>query len=1131
MMTAIASHILALPLWAALLVVFALPALESSAFVGFIFPGEIALILGGVLAYEGRVPLVAVLAAGIAGAIVGDSIGYGVGRRFGRGILDGTLGRLVHSRHLDRAEVYLAERGGKAVFFGRFTAALRVMIPGLAGMSGLRYRTFLAFNVASAVAWGTLSVMLGYLGGSSWQHVEHIASRIGLVALAALVLAGVGGVLLRRTGPDRFKRAAAALGSSSPVRLIRERFPHTSGWVVARLDATGPTGLALTAAIAVAIAATWIALGISQDVLGHEELALLDPRIHQWVLAHRTPGLDVFFEIVTWLGATAVTVPVLTVVGIVLARRRRSWAPVLDIAVVYGTAVFLHAVVGQVVHRSRPPATDWLVSAHGWAYPSGHTTQAVAAWGILAVLVASPRNRFLAGAAAAVIAILVAASRVYVGVHWTTDVLAGAAMATAILALWSGFRQSWFATNTQPDISHLRSICITTGGAHSPGRDNRHTQGSSAGPAPRRNVVREKRSPPTSVVQARGVKATASSSPAGPACADARLPSRSAPSDVGSGCAELPVWGGTLVGMRHEVHATTPANTEVRGWFRAYGLQVVLAIGLYGAAVVVAGIYHLPVRDPDDSIVGPFYIRLPLIAVACFLIDVGARCLHGGLVGWRSRIPAVVRERWHVRRVRLVLIGMGSWYLAYVGFRNLKSYVPFVRPHLMDDDLLRLDRKLAFGHDPATLLHDLLGTGVTAHLMSITYVAWIVFLTLSLLIALFWTSNLDTACWYVTAVAVNWVLGVSIYYLVPSTGPIYAHPAMFADLPHTQVTDIARSWLADRTDMLADPFGTSALQTIAAFASLHVSVMVTASLIAMMIKLRPAFLQWALWLFLVLNILATVYLGWHYVLDVFGGMAIGLAAVWTAAWGTGNQHRLPALLSLRHEHDNVLTSEARVSDKSIGIPGLARPERERFWTWATVVTMVRTIGSLTLIVLAIRGHSMSVLLGGLAVYWVGDILDGWLARRLDQETRIGAVADILSDRLSVVPFFVGVVWLERTWAVPVGVYLAEFLVVDLLLSLAFLAWPLVSPNYFYLVDHRIWCFNWSPLAKALNSAAFIGILLLTQDAVLATAFALALLMLKCLSVARLLRVGLPAAAARDRPFRNAVPQPTRRGSW
>jgi hypothetical protein len=463
---------------------------------------------------------------------------------------------------------------------------------------------------------------------------------------------------------------------------------------------------------------------------------------------------------------------------------------------------------------------------------------------------------------------------------------------------------------------------------------------------------------------------------------------------------------------------------------------------------------------------------------------------------------------------------MGSWYLAYVGFRNLKSYVPFVRPHTMDNTLLQVDRKLALGHDPAVVLHDLLGTGVAAHLMSITYVAWILFLSLSLLVALFWTRNLDTACWYVTAVAINWVLGVSVYYLVPSVGPIYSRPAWFADLAETQATHIAQSWMADRVDMLADPFGTPALQTVAAFASLHVSVMVTACLIARMSRLRPLFVQWGLWSFLVLNILATVYLGWHYVVDVFGGMAIGVAAVWIAAFGTGNRHQLPSVLPTPSRSVGITTSpQAQSPSQAPVATGMARPERERFWTWPTSVTLARTVGSVATIVLAVRDHSMPLLIAGLTIYWLGDILDGWLARLLDQETRIGAVADIVCDRLSAGLFYAGLLVLDSTLVMPVGVYLAEFLVVDLALSLAFLAWPLLSPNYFYLVDRPIWLLNWSPLGKGINSAAFVLLLLFTRDATLATAFAVGLLGLKGVSLVRLIRLGSPRAQTR-------APRPT-----
>lgn len=441
----IASFILALPAWVALLVVFALPALESSAFVGFVFPGEIALILGGVIAFEGRVPLAAVLAAGMIGAVVGDSIGYAVGRRHGRRLLDGTLGRWVKQDHLDRAEAYLAERGGKAVFFGRFTAALRVMIPGLAGMSGLRYPVFLAFNVAGAVGWVTLSVMLGYIGGSSWRHVEHIASRVGLGALAVLVAMMLAGWLLRRAGAAPYRRLTGRIASSRPVRLVQTRFPRSVAWVAARLDPGGPTGLALSIAAVVAVGATWTFLGITQDVLVREELARFDPGIHAWVVAHRNGGLDVFFKTVTWLGANAVVVPVLAIGGGVLSRRRRSWSPLVAIAVVYGSAVVLHAVVAQLVQRPRPPRADWIAAASGWGYPSGHTVQAVAAWGVLALLLsarAAPRTRVLVTSTAAVIVCVVGLSRVYLGVHWATDVLGGATMSTALLAWWCVFHLS-----------------------------------------------------------------------------------------------------------------------------------------------------------------------------------------------------------------------------------------------------------------------------------------------------------------------------------------------------------------------------------------------------------------------------------------------------------------------------------------------------------------------------------------------------------------------------------------------------------------------------------------------------------------------------------------------------------------
>lgn len=182
---------------------------------------------------------------------------------------------------------------------------------------------------------------------------------------------------------------------------------------------------------------------------------------------------------------------------------------------------------------------------------------------------------------------------------------------------------------------------------------------------------------------------------------------------------------------------------------------------------------------------------------------------------------------------------------------------------------------------------------------------------------------------------------------------------------------------------------------------------------------------------------------------------------------------------------------------------------ERLWTGATVITAVRTIASVALAALAAYEQSLTLLVAALVVYWVGDMLDGFYARVRDCETRIGAVLDILCDRLNAAAFYIGLAWLQPDLSPAIYVYLAQFMVVDLFLSIAFLAWPVRSPNYFFVIDRPIWLWNWSKPAKAINSALFAVLLLVTGWMWVALAIATALLVLKCVSLARLMRIGLP----------------------
>jgi membrane-associated protein len=187
-MDGLVEHILHLPSWLALLLVFALPALESSTFLGFIFPGEITCVLGGVLAFDSRVSLTFVIVAAVLGAVIGDSVGYYVGSRFGDALLNKLPSRFVRPEHVERTKALIRRLGGRAVFVGRFTAALRALVPGFAGVSNMGYRTFLVWNFVGGALWATAVVVAGYFAGNAWRQLDSTISVVSYSILGVVVL-------------------------------------------------------------------------------------------------------------------------------------------------------------------------------------------------------------------------------------------------------------------------------------------------------------------------------------------------------------------------------------------------------------------------------------------------------------------------------------------------------------------------------------------------------------------------------------------------------------------------------------------------------------------------------------------------------------------------------------------------------------------------------------------------------------------------------------------------------------------------------------------------------------------------------------------------------------------------------
>ena len=173
----------------AYVVVFGLVFAEAALFVGFVLPGETACLIGGVLCATGRLHLAVLLPLVVVAAIVGDSVGYEVGRLGGPSLLRTRLLRR-YTQRIEGAQRTLRERGRWAVFFARFTAFLRAVMPGLAGMSRMPYGRFLVFNAAGGIVWGVGVTLLGYFAGASYNGLAHLLGQIS--ALLAIVLVGGG---------------------------------------------------------------------------------------------------------------------------------------------------------------------------------------------------------------------------------------------------------------------------------------------------------------------------------------------------------------------------------------------------------------------------------------------------------------------------------------------------------------------------------------------------------------------------------------------------------------------------------------------------------------------------------------------------------------------------------------------------------------------------------------------------------------------------------------------------------------------------------------------------------------------------------------------------------------------------
>ena len=334
----------------------------------------------------------------------------------------------------------------------------------------------------------------------------------------------------------------------------------------------------------------------------------------------------------------------------------------------------------------------------------------------------------------------------------------------------------------------------------------------------------------------------------------------------------------------------TDGQTREAGW-RLVFAGPLIAVATTVAALIATGAADVTFRDPDHIAV--LYVLEVWAGVALLVgldIFLRARKLTGTRWPSRAAMGAVRRERWTPFRIGAVALAIVAFYASYLAYRNLKSVVPLLRPEdLFDAQLADIDRVMFLGNDPATLLHSLFGTGISAHVISALYIAFIVFLPLSLGVALVFAERLKASLFYAAALGLNWIIGAATYLLVPALGPIYFYPQWFSDLPHTETTrlqdllDVRPRRVPRRPGDRHAP-GDRRLRLAPHRDELHGP----GRRLPLRSRTAP---EAGLWIWLGITTIATVYLGWHYFIDDVAGVAVAIAALFLARVITGYDPR------------------------------------------------------------------------------------------------------------------------------------------------------------------------------------------------------------------------------------------------
>lgn len=408
--------------------VFVVALMESLVVLGLLIPGAALLFGAGALIATGALPLYPILLWTTLGAVVGDVVSFLLGRHYHQRL------RVVwpfrrYPALINRGVNFFVDHGGKGVFMARFIGPLRPIVPAIAGMMSMATPRFLAIDTLACLFWAPVYILPGIVFGASLGLAAEVAGRLVvlLIVIAGLAWGGVWlvGSLIRLLQPHAANLLERAL-------IWSRDHPRIQPLAGSLLDPEHPEARGLAILSVLFFITLWLLLLILRQVLHGHALEGIDAYIFHSLGNLHTPWADSMMLFFTWFGDRAVLALVIAGSCAWLFWRGYGKAALHWLAV-YASTGLLTWILKISTRIARPVAYDG-----SFSFPSSHTSMSVAVYGFLALLVARElphTRRWLPYFCAAMLIAPISLSRLYLGAHWFSDVLAGLSLGMFWVAL------------------------------------------------------------------------------------------------------------------------------------------------------------------------------------------------------------------------------------------------------------------------------------------------------------------------------------------------------------------------------------------------------------------------------------------------------------------------------------------------------------------------------------------------------------------------------------------------------------------------------------------------------------------------------------------------------------------------